>query len=114
MSDNDPTKTIVLYKLHSDLANIPDRWTVDRQQANFDRGDYAGGFVLPDNYRLDPVANVIRNRAGFACAVVADAVNNPRLVNLEGSIDQEPELIPLNQSRGAQRQPERRQGRGVS
>lgn len=96
MSDDDLSKTIVLYKIHSDLANIPDRWTVDRQQANFGRGDYAGEFMLPDDYRLDPMANVIRNRAGFACAVVADAVNNPRLVNLDGSIDQEPELVPLN------------------
>jgi hypothetical protein len=54
--------------------------------------------MLPDGYRLDPVANVIRNRGGFACAVVADAVYNPRLVNLDGSIDQEPELLPLKRS----------------
>lgn len=108
MFDDDLTRTIVLYKLHSDLAHIPDRWTVDRQQANFERGDYAGEFMLPDDYRLDPVANVIRNRAGFACAVVTDTANGPpRLVNLEGSIDQEPELIPLNQHRETQQRPER-------
>ncbi len=88
--------TVVLYKLHPDFAGVRERWTADRHEANFARGDFAAEFELPPGYRLDSDANVIRNGAGFQCPVVVDAADErPRLVNLDASIDQEPALIPL-------------------
>jgi hypothetical protein len=93
---DDRHETVVLYKIHPNLADMPDRWTADREGANFERGDHSDEFVLPAGYRFDPDANVIRNSSGFQCPVLADAADErPRLVNLSASIDQEPELIPL-------------------